>query len=104
MNIRKPSASQPIKLASILIGSGDQTYGVVSLSASSTIEIAGDTWRITRMLARLRRLPAYRGLPTEEFVAALPEAACDGCHWATPLDAEVIDQTLDQQETPIESR
>ena len=84
MKLPEPS-SQPIaKPAPILIGSGDQTYGVVTLSDSGSLEIDGDSGRITRLLARMRRLPDYRHLENPEFFAAIPEALCDGCIWAAP--------------------
>ncbi len=79
------SSSQPIvKPAPIVVGSGDHTYGVVTLSDSGSLEIAGDSGRITRLLARMRRQPDYRDLDNPEFFAAIPEALCDGCIWASP--------------------
>jgi hypothetical protein len=59
---------------------------VVSLTDSRDIRIVGNATRITRLLARRRRLRFYRDMTTEEFFAALPEALSDGSIWAMPTE------------------
>ncbi|MGO8947767.1 MAG: hypothetical protein ACLQUY_08910 [Ktedonobacterales bacterium] len=86
MKLSNPGARTSIKPMPILIGSGDQTYGVVTLEDSGTLEIAGDAGRITRLLARIRRSPGYRELTIEEFFASIPEALGNGRVWAAPLE------------------
>ena len=75
-----------IKQVSILVGCGDQTYGVVSLVEDGTLTINGHTTRITRLLASARRLGPYRAMTNEQFFAALPEALCDGHTWVVPAN------------------
>ena len=78
----------------ISIGSGNQTYGVVSLTDSRALSIDGDAARITRLLASRRRLSFYRDLTIEEFFAALPEALSDGSIWAMPTEDVEVDVDL----------
>ena len=82
------------KCLPISIGSGNQTYGVVSLTDSGDLSVDGDSTRITRLLARRRRLSFYRDMTTEEFFAALPEALSDGSIWATPTEDVEADADL----------
>jgi hypothetical protein len=70
----------------ISIGSGDQTYGVVTLTDTGALTIDGNAARITRLLASRRRLSFYRGMTNEQFFALLPEALWDGLNWAEPVE------------------
>jgi|SRR5215831_18976421 len=70
----------------ISIGSGDQTYGVVTLTDTGALTIDGDATRITRLLASRRRLSFYRDMTNEQFFASLPEALCHGLNWAEPVE------------------
>jgi hypothetical protein len=74
--------SSSTKRASILIGCGDQTYGLVSLAVDGTLMIDGNSARITRLLANLRRHSTYRTMTNEQFLVALPEAGVDAHMWA----------------------
>jgi hypothetical protein len=76
------------KCLPIFVGSGNQSYGVVSLTDSGDLCIDGDAARITRLLASRRRSSFYRDMTIEEFFAALPEALTDGSIWATPAEDE----------------
>ncbi len=78
-----------IKHVSILIGDGDQTYGLVSLAEDGTLTIAGNATRITRLLAHIRRRSPYRAMTNEQFLAVLPEAVCDGHTWVAPAGGAV---------------
>lgn len=81
----KPRDSHSSRMP-ISIGSGDQTYGVVTLTDTGAFTIDGDATRITRLLASRRRLSFYRGMTNEQFFALLPEALCDGLNWAEPME------------------
>jgi hypothetical protein len=81
----KPSDSRTLHKP-ISVGSRDQTYGVVTLTDTGALTIDGDAARITRLLARRRRLSFYRGMTNEQFFASLPEALCDGSNWAEPIE------------------
>ncbi len=81
----KPSNSYPSRKP-ISIGSGDQTYGLVTLTDTGALTIDGDAARITRLLASRRRLSFYRDMTNEQFFASLPEALCDGSNWAEPIE------------------
>src|SRR5215469_17278613 len=84
----KPSYSRfPRK--PISIGSGNHTYGVVTLTDTGALTIDGDAARITRLLARRRRSSFYRDMSNEQFFASLPEALCDGLNWAEPIEEGV---------------
>jgi hypothetical protein len=84
----KPSDSY-LSRELISIGSGDHTYGVVTLTDTGALTIDGDATRITRLLARRRRLSLYRDMTNEQFFASLPEALCDGLNWAELLEERV---------------
>ena len=81
----KSSTSHPARKP-ISIGSGDQTYGVVTLTDTGALTVDGDTARITRLLASRRRSSLYRDMSNEQFFASLPEALCHGSNWAEPLE------------------
>ena len=88
----KPDDSHPSHKP-ISIGSRDHTYGVVTLTDTGALTIDGDAARITRLLARRRRLNFYRDMTNEQFFASLPEALCDGLNWAEPIEEWVTESS-----------
>ena len=88
--------SPMVQQVPISIGRDEHTFGIVTLAGSGDLQIDGDVTRITRLLATMRRMPGYRDLTTVEFFACIPEALCDGCTWAIPLEPLSADEAVNR--------